>query len=472
MMLPSHDVVTPLTAEARYIGRLAWMNECEASVVEVIPFFLLLATSIVSARVRTALAAVVRRNAGTAFVALLLTAWMLLPLPEWFGTITLMRWSPGSRTLFPFGVAIAILGVSLLAELATAEPRHPLPWSEIAFGLLAFLAVFLFGREHLDPSVRTSWDARIPLLVAALSSAAGLFVLHDRRGPFVLAAGWALSLFIVNVKVNPLIRSRDLFFKGSGYAAIEQALAAEPGRIVDYQLHFGNTLAGHGLPSLASVQHAPDLGLYRFLTAGQSGTSEEIYNRYANTTFALPPQRTQLLNQDYLQVAISPCSRRLAALGVNHILVSAPTAIPPDCADAFKVISAGEVLLWSRKEPVCRFGIANGPRVPASAEDFDFSCGSSGDRARLQPGRFGFVIEAPAEADVHYAVAMNTSLVGTYSCVNASLETLDAHLIVSPSGAGPVRCSVSYFDSVDAIRRLLGNQSRSPVVNSGYSGRE
>jgi hypothetical protein len=325
----------------------------------------------------------------------------------------------------------------------------------MALGLLALTAAFLLGRAHLDNAIPIGWTAKVPLLVAALSSAAGLLLIHHRRGPTILAAGWALSLLMVNLKVNPLVRSRHLFYRGNGYAAIERALASEPGRVVDYRLHFGNTLAGHGLPSLATVQFAPDLGLYRFLTAGAEGVSEDLYNRYSNTTFVFPPEKTRLLNQDYFQVAISPCSRRLAAVGVNHFVVSTPTAVPPECANAFTVAPAGEVALWSRKEPVCTFGVAKGPRPPASAEDFDFSCKSSGNQPRLHLRRRGLDIEAPAEAGVHYAMAVNTSLLGESSCVNAALQTLDAHLVVSATGGGPVLCSVSYFSSVDAIQRLL-----------------
>lgn len=468
MILPSHDVLAPLDQPARYLGRIAFMNVCEASVVEVTPLFLLVAMSLVSARVRDALRVVVRRNAGTLVVWLLLGAWMFLPLPDWFGAVTLMRWSPSKRTLFSFGMATAILGASLLCELAAAQPARRIAWREIAFGLLALTAAFLLGRRHLDAAIHVPWTANGPLLVVALSSAVGLVLLHDWRGPTVLAAGWALSLFMVNVKVNPLVRSRHLFYRGEGYAAIEKALAEEPGRVVDYRIHFGNTLAGHELPSLATVQFAPDLGFYRFLTAGAEGVSEDLYNRYAIATFALPPEKTRILNkdEDYIQVAISPCSRRLAALGVNHFVVPATAAVPAECANAFTVAPAGEVVLWSRKEPVCTFGLATGLRAPLSAEDFEFSCKHSGEQPRFHVRRSGFDIEAPAGAGVHYAIAMNTSLVGKSECSNAGLRTLDAHLVLSPTGTGPAHCSVNYFDSVDAIRQLLEMPPRSIAVRS------
>ena len=459
MMLPSHDVLTPIKGEAEYVGRAPWMNVCEASVVETIPFFLLLATAAVSAQVRAAFRAVARRNPGTVFACALLGAWMFLPLPRWFGTLTLMRWSPGIRTLFPFGIAVAILAASLLAELVANPPTRRLAWSEVAFGLLALATAFVGAHQHLLPSIPMTWHW-LPMTVVAVTSMVGLLVLHDSRGAFVLAAGWALAVFLINVKVNPIIRTRDLFFKGSGYAAIERALAEKPGRIVDYQLHFGNTLVGHGVPSLASVQFAPDLGLYRFLTAGQ-GTPEDLYNRYANTMLAFPPAKTQLLNQDHFQVAVSPCSRRLAALQVNHFVVSAPTALPSDCSNSFETIRAGDVVLWSRKAAVCRFGVARGPRPPESAEEFDYSCRASREgQPRLEVGRLGFDLQAPAGSGIHYAMAINTSILGQVSCVNAEAEIVDTHLVVSPDGRGQVRCSVTYLDTLGGIRRLLETRKR------------
>jgi len=453
MILPSHDVWAPLRADAQYLGRIEGMNVCEASAVEVPPFFLLLAMAVVSPRVRNAARAVACRNAATLLVWVLLGAWMFVPLPRWFGAASLLQWSPAKRVLFPFGVTTAILGAAFLAELAAAKPQRR-SWRQIAFGLVALAAVILLARRHLDGSIPIGWTERIPLLLLALTWAAGLIWLHDQFGARIMAWGWALSLLAADVGVNPLMRSRDLFQGGAGYAALQKALAAEPGRIVDYSLHFGNAMAGYGLPVLDAVQFAPDLGLYRFLTAG-SGVSEELFNRFSIVTFALPSEKTALLNEDFFQVAISPCSKRLAALGVNHLVLPASAALPVDCSTMFKMVPAGDAVLWSRAEPVCPFGVAQGARAPTSAEDFDFRCASVGSAPRLEPRRSGFDFEVPARNGFHFALPINTSVIGETSCTGAALSTLDAHLIVSPTGAGPARCSILYLDSFRAISRLL-----------------
>jgi hypothetical protein len=256
--------------------------------------------------------------------------------------------------------------------------------------------------------------------------------------------------------VNPLVRTKQLFIRGHGHEIVDRALATEPGRLLDYSTHPGAMLAAFGWPLLGGVQVSPDLALFRFLAPEAPGLSEEIYNRYAHYSFVLPPARTELVYIDLFRVAISPCSRRLAALGVNHFLVPASAVPPTECSSELSVTQAGELHLWSRKRPVCAIGVAH--REPSSALDFDYSCGPEAE-ARFSPAASGFSISAPGDPSRWFALALNPAVVGSIHCRGATLRFIDAHLVFHPEGPGVALCTGDYLDSVDAMRRILRRSS-------------
>src|SRR4029077_4471033 len=165
-----------------------------------------------------------------------------------------------------------------------------------------------------------------------------------------------------------------MFARGKGHEVIDRALGDAPGRLLDYSTHFGSYLAAYGWPMLGGTNNAPDLELFRFLAPESPGLSEEIYNRYAHYSFELPPAATRMLQPDSIRVAIDPCSRRLAAFGVNHLLMTPESAPAPACAVEWTSQPVGELRLWSRRAPVCGVGVALGSAK--NALDFDYSCPS------------------------------------------------------------------------------------------------
>jgi len=254
---------------------------------------------------------------------------------------------------------------------------------------------------------------------------------------------------LANHRVNPLIASGKLFAEGEGHRVVENALARVPGRIMDYSTHFGAYLAAFGWPMLGGTQTSPDLALFRFLAPESPGLTEEVYNRYLHYHFELPPARTRMLSPDAIRIALSPCSRRIATLGVNHLLMF-PESTPAPCLSDWTSQEAGELRLWSRKTPVCSVGVARGS--PDSALDFDYSCPT---QARILAGVSAFSIQVPADSSRSWAVALNSRVVADVVCTGATARFVDAHLVVTPNGDTTAVCHARYLDSVAAVRRLL-----------------
>jgi hypothetical protein len=453
LVWPSLTAAAPVRCgPERYLG-IVPSNVCEASSVEALPAAVLLAMASVSGRVRRAFATLVRGSPASVFALAVLAAWVFAPMPDWFGKITLLRWSPPGRAWMGFGVLAAMLTASLLAALRRDPLPEPLRFRALVGVAVVFGCAFVAGRhirlEGVSGCYARAWAP--PIVLAGLVLCAGAWLCGTARGATVLLGGWMACVVLANHRVNPLIRSSQLFAKGEGHRVVERALARAPGRILDYSTHPGAQLAAFGWPILGGIQNSPDLALFRFLSPDSPGLTEDVYNRYAHYGFELPPARSRLLGADLIRVALSPCSRRLAALGVNHLLTEPRASIDPTCAFDWVGQPAGELQLWTRREPVCPVGMSTSP--PVSALEFDYSCAA---KAAIETGVGGFSIEVPAGPAGWWSLAINPAVVGAIECSGASARILDAHLIVQREAEGAVRCSVRYLDSLTALRRIRG----------------
>lgn len=449
MVWPSLQVIGRAGAPERYLGRLE-TNVCEASAVEAFPLFFLAALCVASARVRAAATRAIRANPASFAVWALLLAWLFVRLPEAVGTVTLLRWSPWFRVLYPFGVLSGIVSVGMLAELSGGA-RARFSWPSLGVAAAFLGAAFFAARGLLAHGSRPFW---FPMLLTAAIALAAAALVGRASGALLVALAWAVPLVVADVAVNPLVRSRDLFLPGAGHAEIARALRSAPGRVLDYGTHPGSYLAAYGFPVLASVEMVPDRYLFQFLAPDAPGLTREVYDRYAHVSFALPPEPTRVVAGDAFRVAISPCSARLAALGVNHVLTAPDRAIPIDCREAFERRSAGDLVLWSRRAPVSLFGAWEGDTAPASAVDFDFTRTVEG--AAALPSRDGLTLVVPPKARAAYAYALNLELVDEVRCENARAAGLDAHVVIWPTGAGAARCELRFLGSAGALRRLAG----------------
>jgi len=451
LLWPSLTVAAPVNCGPELYLGFEHMNACEAAAIEVIPLAVLVAMAAVSARMRRAFAVSLRGSPASVAAFAVLMAWLLLPLPDWFGTVTLLRWSPTLRVWIAFGLSGALLTARILAELRS-DASTERPGLGVLVGIGAVIACAFAARSHVHLEWLSRCQARAwipPLVAVALLLCAGILVSTTRRRAALLLAAWTAGVILANYRVNPLIWSPRMFATGSGHAVVNGVLARIPGRILDYSTHPGAVLAAFGWPVIGGVQDAPDLALFRFLEPDSRGLTDAIYNRYAHYSFIGGDAASRIVTADSIQVAISPCSARLAALGVNHLLADEGLDPGPGCATAWSVRAAGELRLWSRRKPVCAIGVARGS--PAAAMDYDYSCPSE---AQFESDASGFTVRVPADPARSWALAVNEGVVGSVQCNGASSRFIDAHLAMHPDGPDP-HCRVRYLDSVDALRRLL-----------------
>jgi hypothetical protein len=356
-----------------------------------------------------------------------------------------------------FAVGTALLAVAILVELPAAL-TGPSRLARLETSIGTLVCALLFWRVYAEFGKLADRGLALrhwgPMVLAGLLTLLGVALVRYRTGVWLITLGWVVPVVAANLAVNPLVSTRDLFVQRGGHMAVHEALQSRPGRLLDFGTHAGALLAGEGFATLGGVQVAPDSDLFRFLTPESPGLTEHVYNRYAHVLFAMPPGTSQIIQADWIQVAVSPCSARLATLWVNHFLVGPSATLPAECAGAFEVREVGESRLWSRKIPVGPVGIAS-TRTPRSALEFDFRAASA---VRLTRLRDALLIEAPP-GQSPFATAVNLSLVDRIECQGASAARLDAHVVVTPRGDAPVRCEVKFLGTPGALARLAGLRS-------------
>src|SRR5256885_10773145 len=202
------------------------------------------------------------------------------------------------------------------------------------------------------------------------------------------------------------------------------------------------------------IRRPPRSTLFPYTTLFRS---EEIFNRYALVHFRPPPGRAASPSDDSVWLFVSPCSQRLAALGVNHFLAYPDDRLPSDCADRFVVRWSGALQLWSRKNPVCAFGVAHGLAPVSDPLQYDYSCTAGGAAAHLRPGRDALTVDLPGDPGVQYALPLNVSVVDRFTCEGATARLGQAHLFFAPTRSGGASCRVRFLGTAGGLRRLLSH---------------
>jgi len=288
-------------------------------------------------------------GAVVAVVLLLLHAYV--GLPSWLTRITLLDRVQTNRAIVGLGVGsillLALAGVTL-SEGSVAR------WRRIAAGvvLVAVTAgyVLTLGQRFRDlggPIGRVGVAATV--LVAVVI--AGTYFWKPLLSVALLAAyGIAVSL-----PVNPVYQ---------GLAPLEQqplvgdlAAAADdegPSAWLATNGDVNTVLVAQGYEPLSGVNLYPDAEGWRILDP--TGSAEEIWNRYAHTTWGLVPGQPSpvisLLAPDVVSVTIDPCGPELDELGIGHVATDAPLEVSCLTLDRMSSTARGAVVyLYDRAVP-------------------------------------------------------------------------------------------------------------------------
>src|SRR5690606_11191837 len=204
----------------------------------------------------------------------LLLAWAFVPLPGWFGAVTLLDKVQPTRTPLALGFASFVLVVGLV-DSRVARGR----WRVI---LLA-VSVLVAGLLAMAASSRIPWDqsqvnmALVFLSGAGIALALALILFHRWAVP--AAAALAVFAVVSWSLVNPWVRGLSALEEDPLAHALGRLPAAEnPRTIVFGNLDLVAKVRAAGLQSVSGVTLYPDREVMSALLPAQ----EELWNNYGN----------------------------------------------------------------------------------------------------------------------------------------------------------------------------------------------
>lgn len=294
----------------------------------------------------------------------LLTTWMLVPVPAWVGTVSLLDRVPAKRALIGVGIANIILIVRFLSHPSdtTVSGAPRLDGKTVAAAAAIFLMLWAYGRmlsRHLGIAMSTLQIVGVSSLFAFLSSCV---LKHQRRlfGMAILPA-----VIAANYDVNPISIGLGPILGKQALPVVTAAAQAAPGaRWVAYGNNIvGNFLQAAGVNVFNGTKFAPELSTMRHLDPAVRDVA--IYNRYANVQVlpqenaggsqgpavgvgsagplpdgSLPASKSatlldvgfELHHPDFYTIRASPCAQPLQDIGIRYFAFSyLPTAAELRC---------------------------------------------------------------------------------------------------------------------------------------------
>jgi len=247
-------------------------------------------------------------------------AWHQLPVPSVVGRIFLLNIVPPQRVLPLIGIA----GPFLLAILAHSQIPRLSQRRRIVVGV--GVALTTFGLAMIEALKIKSLLPPFPLpaLVAvAILGAAAIATLAAAPGMWG-AAAIATLVVIGFLSVNPLYR---------GVAPLENSHMAEAVRQEGTNatwVNYGDPdleafLAASGASSLSGVNFYPNADAWIQLLGGNR--DESVWNRFAHTYWVPGSDRADVrqVQEDVVEVRVSPCAPQLTSFGVTRVLARAGT---------------------------------------------------------------------------------------------------------------------------------------------------
>lgn len=280
---------------------------------------------------------------------LFFSCYAVVGLPHWFCRLTALNFVTEKRALLAIGIAGLILTfLSLRADgaaLVQGRARFFIPVALAIAALLYILAARRQNPAYLSP----------PYCAVFIGLATLLGSLYFCARPIVFASSLSAALLFNNFLVNPISEGLPIFLRSSvaqhfaaiynsdptaGWAAYERGTRAQ-------------LVLASGAHVLNGVKSVPDLELFGKLDP--TGTSRDIYNRYAFIVFGLPRKgeiaaRFESVAGDAFRAFVSPFDPVLQQAGLKYVVF--PRLLTSEEMGPMKLIDAlPENLIWIYEIP-------------------------------------------------------------------------------------------------------------------------
>ena len=270
-----------------------------------------------------------RACAALMATVLLLSAWALLPVPSWIGSITLLDRVLPRRVFLPLTTASIVLAV--LYAITQGRQSRSEHGDRSLFGAGVMTAVTAWAGLTMrvnDLPVSRGWVTVLALGTGAIS----LAFLRGKALPALvctaaLASSSTLRINPIQVGLGPLLRAPLM-------RQIDEVSARYPGD-AGWVLSGGDTngygvLLASGVPLVSGLSLYPDDDAWEILDPSRE--YEPVWSRFARVSFSIVPGDEapviSLPYEDAVSVEIGACRSELAELGVRLVVAQEPISSP------------------------------------------------------------------------------------------------------------------------------------------------
>jgi hypothetical protein len=275
-----------------------------------------------------------------------LGSWMLLPLPAWFGRVTMLDRLEPARAVLPMALASVLALVLTVFHLRQSPDK--LPTRVLLAAVVMFLVPYAWaaGQYAVEGSATNHGATAIMLLVVGLGVGLALAVPTKQYGLAVLLAFglWQAS------QINPIqhgttVLTDNELARSIGTLVGDADRAGSGWVVFAAGAYASGTVTASGVDNLSAVSPYPDVDAWTILDPSRA--HEEIWNRYAHVAFELGEPGSEpdfsLPNADVIVITIDPCDQRLIDLGVDFLVT--PEGTNPGCGHLVKTVELGDSTL-------------------------------------------------------------------------------------------------------------------------------
>jgi hypothetical protein len=258
----------------------------------------------------------------------LLLAWMLLPVPDAFASVTPLGRVQPPRLLLPLALASALAAGLACSTIGDGRPVRPLiRWTSV--GVFAAASLWAADTYRVEGVALVMTHAAL----VAVPVIAGVALLLGRRPALGLALLTAFTA-VQAANINPLQRGLDPILDNPVARAVRAVSDGDDAgwAVFEHGDVVKGTLIASGVDVVSGVAFYPDRSAWDLLDP--DGAFEDHWNRYARVTFTVGGRGTPPVMEapfaDALIVRLDPCGDELRDLGVRYV-VSA-SAVAEQCA--------------------------------------------------------------------------------------------------------------------------------------------
>ena len=291
--------------------------------------------------IRTASPPLFWTTIGTTCSLVVLLAWTLLPMPSWFGAITLLTRVPGPRTSLALGLGATVL--MAIGVVVLGRTRKSWPWVGVwvLAGAITTWATTWAGHElgWRPLSQQPNWQL---LVVSAFFATAFTLLAWRRAAPYAIAAllvGSIASWVLVNpwyvglgpLVTDPVVRALEPLAKGEHVARVA-VFGSEP---------LTALVQASGVEMLSGVTVYPDASVWDSLAP----TQRDLWNNYVKYQWVESSDLAQAavivpVIGTRMKLIINPCARTTLALHVDWAISSHPL-VGYSCLLPYDIIKRG-----------------------------------------------------------------------------------------------------------------------------------